>query len=494
MTTYTKKAVKGASITLLMSVLAALIAYVTRIVLARNLGPADYGLFSSVLTFILFFLFFRDLGLSSSLVKYIVEFRIHGRYDKIKTAITGVLSFQFASSLLFGLVFLALSGFLAQNYFKDPRAQTLIILLTVYVLFSIFFIVLKGIFNGFQRMFLFSSIEFAKNAIILLIVFVFFKLGFDIYAPVLAYVLVCPLLFLIYIFSAAKTSQFFSSTITDFRPITKQVVLFGIPLFATAFAGKIIGYIDTLMLTYFRPLSEVGVYNVVLPSALVLLFFGRSISSIVFPISSELWEKKDYKKLVAGVHLLHKYAFVLFIPVIFTVFSFPEFFLELFFGAEYVSGAVSLQILLVGMLIFIVAMMNNTIISAIGKPKIIAKITILAAVTNIVLNLILIPNLGINGAAMATAVSYALVLVLTTAQIKKYLPVKLPFLEWSKQAFTALLFIGIIYLLKGTFQNPWLDLVVSASCAGAVYILLLFVLKIIDLKEVNYYRRLLRRS
>ena len=264
---------KGASITLLMSVLAALIAYVTRIVLARNLGPADYGLFSSVLTFILFFLFFRDLGLSSSLVKYIVEFRIHGRYDKIKTAITGVLSFQFASSLLFGLVFLALSGFLAQNYFKDPRAQTLIILLTVYVLFSIFFIVLKGIFNGFQRMFLFSSIEFAKNAIILLIVFVFFKLGFDIYAPVLAYVLVCPLLFLIYIFSAAKTSQFFSSTITDFRPITKQVVLFGIPLFATAFAGKIIGYIDTLMLTYFRPLSEVGVYNVVLPSALVLLFF-----------------------------------------------------------------------------------------------------------------------------------------------------------------------------------------------------------------------------
>ena len=67
MANYTKKAIKGAGITLIMSILAAVVAYVTRIILARNLGPYEYGLFSAVFTFIIFLLFFRDLGLRQSL-------------------------------------------------------------------------------------------------------------------------------------------------------------------------------------------------------------------------------------------------------------------------------------------------------------------------------------------------------------------------------------------------------------------------------------------
>lgn len=488
---YTKKAVSGVSITLLMSVLAAGIAYLTRIILARNLGPADYGLFSSVLTFILFFLFFRDLGLDFSLVKHIAKFRVQNQFNHIKTAIFSVFLFQFVSSLVFSAAFLLLSGFLAENYFKDSRASTLIILVVVYVVFSICFTLLKGIFSGFQKMFLFSSVEFTKNLIVLLSFLIFFKFGFGLYAPLLAYVVVCPLLFFIYAPFASKLSGFFSNKITDFKLVSKRVVLFGIPLFATSFAGTIIGYMDTLILTYFQPLAEVGIYNVVLPSALMILFIGRAVSSTTFPISSELWSRKDYRRLSAGVSLLHKYSFICFIPIIFTVFAFSKFFIVTFFGTEYQTGSLALQILLIGVLFFMVAMVNNTIISAIGQPKIVAKITILAAAVNLSLNLIFIPSLGINGAAITTTISYSLILFLTTVKIQQILKIRFSLKEWLKQIFAALLFISVIFVIKHFLHfSSWYELLISVCIAGTLYLISLIVLKIIDLREIKYYWRL----
>lgn len=490
---YTKKAVGGASITLVMSLLASVIAYITRLVLARYLGPTEYGLFSSVLTFVLFFLFFRDLGLDASLIKHIAEFKAHDQFNKIKTAISGVFLFQFGSSLLFGAIFLLLSSFLADHYFKDPRASTLIILMVVYVVFSISFTILKGIFSGFQKMFLFSSVEFAKNLIVLLSVFLFLKLGLGLYALMAAYIIVGPLLFILYAPFACRISHFFSSSITEFKLISKKIILFGVPLFATAFAGTIIGYIDTLMLTYFRPLSEVGIYNVVLPTALAVLFVGRAVSSTAFPISSELWSKKDYRRLSAGICLLYKYSFVFFIPVIFTIFAFSKFLITTFVGAEYQAGSLALQILLIGALLFIVAMVNNSIVSAIGRPKIVAKITILAAVVNIIGNLLLIPSLGINGAAITTTISYSLIFFLTSVKVQQYLKIKLPVKDWAKQALAAFFFVFVIFVVKNNlFLSPWLQLFISVAIAASLYLVILFLFKIVDLKEIKYYGKLLR--
>ena len=69
----------------------------------------------------------------------------------------------------------------------------------------------------------------------------------------------------------------------------------GLPFFVTAIGDKVIVYIDTLMLTYFSTLTEVGIYNVVLPSAIIFLDIGGAIATVVFPMSSELWAKGDTK-------------------------------------------------------------------------------------------------------------------------------------------------------------------------------------------------------
>ena len=492
MANYTKKAVKGAGITLIMSVLAAVIAYITRIVLARNLGPYEYGLFSSVLTVIIFLLFFRDLGLRQSLSKHIAEFKAKKDYRRIKTTINSVFLFQLLSSLLLIIILYLFSDYLALNYFKDLNAAWVLKIFLIYVLFSIFFIVLKGIFQGFQKMLLFSSVEFSKNLIILVLTLVFFRLNLNIFAPVIAYALVGLILFIIYFYPALKKSQFFKHEATDFGRTSKRVILFGIPLLAATFAGKIIGYVNTLILTYFGTLTDVGIYNVVLPTALMFLLFGRSISAIIFPMSSELWAKNDLKRIAEGLRLIHKYAFVVLIPLFFSVFVYSKTIIRIFFGAEYESGYLAMQILLVGVLFYIVAMINNQVISAIGKPKIVAKIIALAAVINIIFNIAFIPRYGIEGAAIATLVSYFIILILSSLKLRSIVKIKIPLLSWIKQSALVILFIIVTLIVKDLFVSVYLKIIVSILVASLIHFITAYLFGLINIKEIKYYLKLLK--
>ena len=160
---YAKKALKGASITFIFSLLASITAYFTRILLARNLTPEDFGLFYAVFSFVIFFLFFRSLGLGQALVKYIAEFKVLNKFNEIKTSIISVFYLQIVSSLIFGTIFFFTADYLAEIYFKNPQASIILKFLIVYVIFSIFFIISKQVFQGFQKMFLYSSVELSKK-------------------------------------------------------------------------------------------------------------------------------------------------------------------------------------------------------------------------------------------------------------------------------------------------------------------------------------------
>src|SRR3989338_2261974 len=141
--TYTRKAVQGASMILFMSLLASLLAYFMRVILARHLGPEEFGLFYAVFTFIIFFLFFRDLGFPKAIIKYVAEFKVLGQYGKIKSAILAVLSVQLVSSFIFGLAIYLFAPYLALTYFKNPEATSLLRLLIWYIFGSVLFIISK---------------------------------------------------------------------------------------------------------------------------------------------------------------------------------------------------------------------------------------------------------------------------------------------------------------------------------------------------------------
>ncbi|MFH1641581.1 MAG: flippase [Nanoarchaeota archaeon] len=500
MTTYTKKVIHGAGLVFIMSISAALVSYLTRMILARSLSPSEYGLFYAVFTFVLFFLFFRDLGMGNALAKYIPEFQIKKRYDAIKTAIASAIIIQLLTTFILCLFFFLSADFLSKNYFKSPEAALILKILIFYAIGSIFFRTWKSIFQGFQNMKMYSLFEFLKNSMFLIFVLLFLKLNLGFYAPALSYSVLTYLIALGLLPVLLRTFPYFKYKVKNFRPITKKIWLFALPVFLTSIGGRLISCIDTLILTYFGTLEEVGIYNVILPSTMIFLYFGNSISATIFPMVSELWAKKDKKRLFGGLKLMHRYSFVIIIPAALTAISFSQLFIKFFFGKEYLgnqiiifgnsffTGSLSLQILMIGMLFFVVAGINHNIISAVGKPGIVTKIILFSALINFVANIILIPRFSIVGAAFATSLSYLTALFISTHKLTGIIKVGFPVSIWMKLVFAGIVFVLAINYTKNLFNlNPWVELIVSSVLAGIIYIIVIYLLRIIDIKEIKHY-------
>lgn len=488
MSTSFKSVVGGMGGTLVLSVLAAVVAYITRIVLARTLEVHDFGLFYAVFTFVIFFLFFRDLGLGQALIKYVSEFRVLEKFGEIKAALLSVFIIQFGSSVLFALVLLLLSDYLAIAYFKDQAAGLLLKILVVYVLTSIFFILTKQMFQSFQRMLLYASVELMKNVLVLLLIIVFFVLGYtNSLAPTMAFALVSIFLFFLYLPWLLQTFHLFHWQGKGYKEVSKKLFLFGIPVFITDVGAQVVGYIDTLMLTYYRTLSEVGVYNVVLPTALMFLFFSKAISSTLLPIAAELWTRNDLARIERGFYLLYKYLFIILLPIVLPLIIFASDFLFFFFGETYVAGTTAFQILLLGVIFYIMAGANHSALTGIGKPRVVTKIILAAAGLNIVLNMLFIPVRGIEGAAIATACSYFLMLIWSTWEIHKYITVaKSHYWHWAKLTIVGMMYLLAIQYFSSVLPFGRLPVIILSVLLGLmIFAMLLYLFRLADLIEIR---------
>jgi len=491
MATYFKRAARGASYFFIGYSIASLLAYFIRIVLAKNLSVHEFGLFYAVFNFILFFLFFRNLGLDVALSKFIPEFLVKKEEGRIKSAILSTISIQLLVSLLFVAAVWVFSGFLSASYFKDPAAFLLLRIISAYFLTSIAFTFISSFFKGFQKTNKLAIVEPMKNAIVLGLIIAFLSLNLGIYAPVYAYLAVGPLLFFIFLQPLLKTFNIFKIKDERFSDVSKKLLIFGLPLIVMSIGGKFITYFDTLMLTYFSTLELVGIYNVILPTALVFMIISISIGSIFMPMISELWARRDKKRIELGINLIYKYIFLLSIPVIMTFFAFSKLVIKIIFGNEYILGSLALKILLVGVIFNLLVVVNQRFLIGIGKPKTVTKIVVVAAIINILLNLILIPLFNIYGAAVATTASYLTMLVISISDSKRFVKIKVPLKEWVAIFTMGFVFVGIISLVKWLLNiDIFAEALLSLLCAGIIYFEVLYILKIFDIKEfISYIKK-----
>ncbi len=368
-------------------------------------------------------------------------------------------------------------------------------LFILYLFGSVLFTIPKDTLLGFKKITLFSLGDLLKNTLALGLMIWFFSAGYGIFSPVWAYVIVCPLLFIWYSAWLWRTFPFLKYKVAEFSVVAKRLLTFAVPVFATAAGGKVIGYIDTLILTYFRSSAEVGIYNAILPTALLFIYIGTAVSSVVFPLSAELSAQKNVTKIKEGVRLLYSYLLLAATPVIGLALVFAPFFMRILFGEEYLSGSGAFQILVLGVLLYLTAAINHTLLSALGKPWLVTMIILSSAAINVILNFLFIPRLGIWGAAIATSVSYTLALVWSTILVTKELSLSAPWLRWGKVLLAGAIYAGIIYFIANNISfHPGLEIMISSLIALIAYGLIIYKWKLIDITEIKYYWKILRKK
>tara|TARA_Y100000034_G_scaffold135454_1_gene207424 strand:- start:1007 stop:2188 length:1182 start_codon:yes stop_codon:yes gene_type:complete len=393
------------------------------------------------------------------------------------------------------LVYL-LANYLSIHFFKTEEASLILKLLAIGFFIDSFVVIIKFCFQGFKKMVLFSILDLIRMVSLVVITLIGINMGLGLLSPAVAYLL-APLILLFifgFIFVKKVFPEIFKANLIIDIKLFKKISKYSLFIILTSSGVLVLGHTDSLMLTYFTGISAVGLYNVALPTSKILIYFPLAIGSILLPVTSELWVKRKKLILREGMESLYKYSMIIILPLALIMISFTDLILLVLFGKEYVPASLALKILSIGTIFITLHQINANFFSGIGKPQIHSKIIYSAVIFNLSGNLILIPLLGIIGAAITTSVSYLLMMVVGLTKIKRFIKISLPIGSWLKTLISGLIFTLSIWVLKKViFLNVWIESLIILTISGIIYLAMLFILRILTITEAKeLYKRIVK--
>lgn len=464
---YAGKILRGSTVVFLFAVIAAALGYVTRIYLARSLSPEEFGLFFAVNAFVGFFWAFKDVGFKSAIARFVPEWIAEKNIFAVRSSVWFGIAFQFAiGAVIFSFLFLG-SEFLSLYFFRTVEAKAIIQILSLEILLAVFF--MNHIIQGFQKMAVFGSIDVVRNGLSLLFIFFLIHLGaFGVSLGFFLASMVVQVVFLYYIFSRLLKSF---SPLLHFGKEQRDAFSFGIVLFTGSVSAFILSYMDTIILTAFRGVGDVALYQAALPTAQILWIFATSFSFVIVPVFSEMWAKNEKKGISTGLAILHKFLFVFLIAPVLVIIVWPELIMGILFGEIYAGSADALKILALGSLFYSLLLLNYSTLTAIKKPATVTKVVVVSSVISLVLNLAFVPSLGIIGSAVSMLLTYLVSFFITTFYLKKMLGIVFPFSSVGRSLAAGLLALAAMELTKiSLVADVFTELVATLVVAFAAYI------------------------
>jgi O-antigen/teichoic acid export membrane protein len=162
--------------------------------------------------------------------------------------------------------------------------------------------------------------------------------------------------------------------------------------------------VDIIMLGNLQEATSVAIYVVVVNLSQLIIFIQKSIDNVLAPNIAELYANGETQKLQSIVTKCSRT--VLFSSTILTLVLLSNCNIILnIFGNEYLAGSTALIILCVAQLINAITGPALLLLNMTGYGRVTAFNALIAAISNVILNAILIPMFDFNGAAIATATS-----------------------------------------------------------------------------------------
>jgi len=184
----------------------------------------------------------------------------------------------------------------------------------------------------------------------------------------------------------------------------KEVLLLSKSFFFASSFAVLISWTDILMCGIYLSKEDVGVYTVSVKMALFLTFIVLALSAVYLPTFSKLWEDKSIKEMKNLRIKIFRIIFSVNTGFFILLFFFAKEFLMIF-GEEFVVGAQTLRVLLVGVYISSLFSGSEMLLQMADGHELYMKITSMVFFLNLGLNYLFIHNYGIIGAAFATSLS-----------------------------------------------------------------------------------------
>jgi len=392
----------GSSVAFVMRTAGMFFGYVFTLLVARKFGADIMGVFALSITVLSIASVIGRLGLDTALLKFVAEYSAQGRHDQVNGIYKKTLRIAIPFSVILSIFFYILSPYIAAYGFHNEALTFSFRIVSLAVLPSVLLLIntqalraLKQIKESsfFQNV---SNYLFASGFIILLLMI---SEGRNI--PILAYLMA---LIAGLAVSGILWTRRRGQTIDNYDVMkTRQLLKVSIPMLLSNSMFLLMGWVTILMLGYYRPESDVGIFNVAFKIASLTGIALVSTNTIMGPKIAEFYGRRDIAGMGKSARQSAGLVFWVTLPLACILFLFPGPVMS-FFGDEFRAGALVLIILTVGQFVNAAVGPVGLLLQMTGKQVLLQNIMISVTITNIILNIILIPRYGIVGAAISNMV------------------------------------------------------------------------------------------
>ena len=204
--------------------------------------------------------------------------------------------------------------------------------------------------------------------------------------------------------TTALFKKFKDKTTNDNRFSYTEIFKRSYPMALSAVAYFIMQSVDIIILTAYEGYDKVAYYSIAVKLATVTALALMSVNIVVAPKIAEIYNNNDHGKLNKLIKDSSRIIFSISIPILAILFVFSELMLS-FFGENYVLAKDALSILLAAQFFSSICGPGAIYLNMTGKQQKLNKILIAVLFINVILNFVLIPSYGIEGAAIATLIS-----------------------------------------------------------------------------------------
>lgn len=391
--------------------------FVIGFVLARFLGAAGYGIYSLGDTILTLATGLGLLGLNAGVMQYIPFYQKRQDDVGLQAVVQTSVVVPTVCGILLGVMALIFERSIVQ-WFGKPELISIMPVIAFALPFSVFLFATVSVVIGFKQMLYKVLAQDIGLTFIKLAAILFFLFFFGLTAPlamaahVIGVIAACGLMGY-FVYKILPSSR----PLKPDYPVLKQLFIFSAPVYVTHLVQRFEGQIQTVLLGLLSSLSAIGIFTIAARISVVGQMFHASIVTVAMPHVSTLYNQQEWEQLDNFYQMVTKWTFSLNIPIFLIIILFPETIVSIFgdsflqgptlpiLGIEFVPATLTLVVLGTANLVNGLTGICGVMLVMTERPMLSAFNSILAFSLTLLMNLWLIPIMGVVGAAIAQLIT-----------------------------------------------------------------------------------------
>ena len=419
----TRRQLRGSSLLLVGRFLSKGVNFVVQVLIVGYLSKGAYGAFAYALSYVDLGEQLATFGLDRAVTRFAPMYQERRDWGRFFGLLIMVLGTVFGLALSLVVLFRVFNARFAAAFIDDPQAVTMLAILVFLVPVQAFDTLLTGVFAVFAspRAIFFRRHVLApalKVGVVVVLMLtgqgaLFLAVGY------LAAGLVGVALYAIVLVSLIRRQgllQHFDRRALRFP--AREVLSFTVPLLSSDLVYVVTHWFDAFLLGYFHGTDQVAALRAVQPAAKLNLLVLASFGLLYTPAAARMFARGERE----GVNQLYwrnaTWTAVMSFPVFALSFSLARPLTLALYGQRYADSAIILALLSFGYYFSAALGQNGLTLKVFGKVRYVLIINLLSVVTNVSVNLVLIPRYGALGAAVGSCTTMVVFNLLKQAGLR----------------------------------------------------------------------------